>query len=165
MSYSSIDSYIIPYQKNSSITLSLLIRSSHKKLQNLEITCFTLGKRVIEPARRFQNAMVQNPIYEGPLYETLDTQLSNVNHALSAATKSISPDHTTNTVSMEIVNSSPTLRYVEQPYLPQNISPMEGHSTSAQCHTLKQGNGLVLELTVPTSTHGYGEQVLNNDTD
>ena len=102
--------------------------------------------------------MVQNPIYEGPLYETLDTQLSNINHTLSAATKSISPDHTINTVSMEIVNSSPTLRYVEQPCLPQNISPMEGHA-------LKQGNGLVLELTVPTSTHGYGGQVHNNDTD
>ena len=126
-----------------------MIRSSHKKLQNLEIICFTLGKRVIEPARGFQNAMVQNPIYEGPLYETLDTQLSNLNHTLSAATKSISPDHTTNTASMEIANSSPNLRYVEQPCLPQNISPMKVHSTSAQYHAMEQGNGLVLELTVP----------------
>ena len=126
---------------------------------------FTPGKRIIESARGFQNGMVQNPIYEGPLYETLDTQLSNINHTLSAATKSVSPDHTINTASMEIGNSSPTLRYVEQPYLPQNISPMEGHSTNAQCHALKQGNGLVLKLTVPTSTHGYGGQVHNNDTD
>ena len=98
--------------------------------------------------------MVQNPIYEGPLYETLDTQLSNANNTPSATTKNTSLDHTTNTASKEIANSSPTLHYVEQPHLqlPQNISPMEGQSTSAQCLTLEQGNGMVLKLTVPAPT-------------
>ena len=127
-----------------------MVSSSHKILE----ICFTLGKRIIESARGFQNAMVQNPIYEGPLYETLDSQLSNVNNTPSATTKNTSLDHTTNTASKERTNSSPTLRYVEQPRQPQNISdahisPMEGQSTRAQCHTLEQDNGLALKLTVP----------------
>ena len=88
--------------------------------------------------------MVENPIYEGPLYETLDTQFSNVN-TISAATKNASIDYNY-TTSREIPNSSntsPTLRYVEQPCVTQNniahahISPIEGHTTSAQCHTLQ----------------------------
>ena len=103
--------------------------------------------------------MVQNPIYEGPLYETLETQFNNV-HTLTAATKNTSLDHSSNTAPYETPsssNSSPTLRYVEQPQqtcVPQNIShthdsPIEGHSTNIQCHPfqhLEQDHGSLLKL-------------------
>jgi hypothetical protein len=96
--------------------------------------------------------MVQNPIYEGPLYETLDTQFSNINNTLSAATKNNLLDLTTNTASdhEEVANS--TLRYVKQSSLPQKIEshahipPMEGQSTNVECHAFKLDNG---HLTLP----------------
>ena len=101
--------------------------------------------------------MVQNPIYEGPLYETLDTHRT-VN-TLATATKNTSLNHTTNTASEETAkssNSSPTLHYVKQTCVPQSIShahisPTEGHNTSIQCHASQyseQGDGNPLNLTV-----------------
>ena len=105
--------------------------------------------------------MVQNPIYEGPLYETLETQFNNV-HTFTAATKNTSLDRPPNTAVDETANnssiSSPTLCYVEQPRqtcVPQSIShahvsPIKGHSTNAQCHAfqhLEQDNRNMLEFT------------------
>lgn len=99
--------------------------------------------------------MVQNPIYEGPYYETLDAhaQLRTVN-TQAAATNTTLLDHTTQTIAPEesanSTNSSPTLRYVKQPCVPQInsahalISPSGGHSTSEQHHTFQfpeKGNG------------------------
>ena len=113
---------------------------------------YSIGKRINESARGIRSAMVENPIYEGPLYETLDTQFSNVN-TISAATKNASIDYNY-TTSREIPNSSntsPTLRYVEQPCVTQNIShthilPIEGHGSGAQCHTLQNSQQGSLQL-------------------
>ena len=110
---------------------------------------YTVGKKIIESTRGIHSAMVQNPIYEGPLYETLETQFNNV-HTLTAATKNTSLDHSPNTAVDEAANnysshSSPTLCYVEQPRqtcVPQSISHahvslIEGHSTNAQCYAFQ----------------------------
>lgn len=129
---------------------------------NCLLLCFTLGKRITESTREIHNAMVQNPIYEGPHYETLDAhaQLRTVD-TLAAATNNASLDHTTksksiaNEASSNSTNSSPTLRYVKQPCVAKNnsshalISISEGHSTGEQ-HIFQfseKGNGILLNLT------------------
>ena len=128
---------------------------------NCLLLCFTLGKRIIESTREVHNAMVQNPIYEGPYYETLDAhaQLRTVD-TLAAATKNASLDHTTQSIANEAssnsTNSSPTLHYVKQPCVAKNnsshalVSISEGHSTGEHHHTFQfseKGNGILLNLT------------------
>ena len=121
----------------------------------------TLGKKIIESARDIHSAMVQNPIYEGPLYETLETQFNNV-HTITAATKNTSLDHSPNTAHMHALdetgnssNSSPTLRYVQPPRqtcVPPSIShahvsPIEGHSINTHHDAFQHLEQDLLQLT------------------
>ena len=102
-------------------------------------------KQIMESARGIHSAMVQNPIYEGPLYETLETQFNVINPlAVSTSVVNTSTETTNNSS-----NSSPTLRYVEQPRCTMSCTPQNQPSLS-QTH-LSSTAPAVEDHSVPVS--------------
>ena len=104
-----------------------------------------VGKQITESSRGTHRAMVTNPIYEGPLYETLETGLNPC--ASREINNSVEPPNS--------LNSSPTLRYVEQPscatntpqnHLSSHIPVVEDTSVPVSEDLQQNGSGNLLKL-------------------